>query len=101
MSTCLRAKTERFCVTNELDNVGMLERFAPLKADADDSEAPDMVHPFLEVGRGGMWDRVVVLVAVMAIQVALLGHIEVRDPWLAVEHSKDLGDRALVPLSQP
>ena len=37
-----------------------------------------------------MWNRVVVLVAVMAIQVALLRDIEVRDPRLAVENPNDL-----------
>src|SRR5262245_5756937 len=72
----------------------MLERFAALEADADDAKSTDMVHPFLEVGGGRMWDRIVVLVAVMAIEVALLRHIEVCDPGLAVENPKGVLQRA-------
>ena len=83
-------KPERFRITDQLDNVGMLERFASLETDAGDTEVPDVVHPFLEVGHGRVRDRVVVLVAVMAIEIALLGHIEMRNPRLAVENPKDL-----------
>jgi len=37
-----------------------------------------------------MRDRVVVLVAVMAIQIALFRYVNVRDPRFAVENPKDL-----------
>ena len=69
----------------------MLERFAPLKTDpAHDAELPDVVHPLLQIGHGRMRNRVVVLVAIMAIQVALFRHVKVRDPRFAVENPKDL-----------
>ena len=68
----------------------MLKGFAPLKTDPDNAERSDVVHPLLEVGHCRMRDRVVVLVAIMAIQVALLRHVKVRDPRFAVENPKDL-----------
>ncbi len=37
-----------------------------------------------------MRNRVIELVAIVAIQVALLGYIQMRSPWLVVEDSKDL-----------
>ena len=85
-----RAKTEGFCVTDQLYNIRMLERFAPLKTDTEHAELPDVVNPLLEIGHCRMRDRVVELVAIMAIQVALLGHIEVRNPRLGVENPKNL-----------
>src|SRR6187551_2283908 len=68
----------------------MFEWLAPLETDPDNAKRSDVVHPLLQVGHCRMRDRVVVLVAVMAIQVALFRHVKVRDPRLAVENPKDL-----------
>src|SRR6266404_5262874 len=84
------AKTEGSCVTHYLHNVRMLERFAPLQADAYDAELPNVVHPLLEVGQGRMWNRVVELVAIMAIQIALFSYVQVRSPRFGVKNATDL-----------
>jgi len=84
------AKAEGFCVTDHLHNIRMLERFAPLQTETGDAQLPDVVHPFLEIGQGRMRKRVVVLVAVVAIQVALLCHIELRNPRLGIENPDGL-----------
>jgi hypothetical protein len=68
----------------------MLERFAPLQTEAHDAELPNVVHPFLEIGQGRMPNRVVELVAIMAIQVALFGHVQVRSPRFGVKNARGL-----------
>src|SRR5437773_10446845 len=68
----------------------MLERFAPLQTKAHDVQLPNVVHLPLEVGQGGMRNRVVELVAIMAIQVALFGHVQVRSPRIGVKNATDL-----------
>ena len=57
---------------------------------AHDAELPNVVHPLLEIGHGRMRNRVVELVAIMAIQVALFGHVQVRSPRFGVKNAKDL-----------
>src|SRR5205823_12577398 len=84
------AKAEGFCVTHYLHNIRMLERFAPLQTEARDAELPNVVHPLLQIGHGRMRNRVVELVAIMAIQVALFGHVQVRSPRFGVKHAKGL-----------
>ena len=84
------AKTEGFCVTHYLHNVRMLQRFAPLQTEAHDAELPNVVHPLLEIGQGRMRNRVVELVAIMAIQVALFCHVQVRSPRFGVKNATDL-----------
>jgi hypothetical protein len=84
------AKTDGFCVTHHLHNVRMLERFAPLQTEAHDVELPHMVHPLLEISQGRMRNRVVELVAIVAIQVALFGHVQVRSPRFGVKNATDL-----------
>ena len=83
-------KPSDFRVTDHLDDVRMLERFAPLQAEARDAELAHVVHPLLEIGEGGMRERVIVLVAVMAIEVALFRHIKMGGPWLGIENPDGL-----------
>jgi hypothetical protein len=68
----------------------MLERFAPLQTEAHDAELPNVIHPFLEIGQGRMRNRVVELVAIMAIQIALFGHVQVRSPRFGVKNARGL-----------
>jgi len=83
-------KAEGFGVPNQLGNIGMFEWLASLETDPDNAKRSDVVHPLFYVGYGWVRDGVVVLVAVMAIQVALLRYVKVRDPRFAVENPKDL-----------
>src|SRR5436305_13649938 len=68
----------------------MLERFAPLQTEAHDAELPNVVHPLLEISQGRMRNRVVELDAIMAIQVALFGNVQVRRPRFGVKIAMDL-----------
>jgi hypothetical protein len=67
----------------------MLEWFAALETEPGDAEIADFGHPPLQIGDRGMRNRVIELVAIMAIEVALLGHIEMCGPRLGVEDTSD------------
>jgi hypothetical protein len=71
----------------------MLKRFASLQTEARDAELPNVVHPFLEIGQDRMRNRVVELIAIMTIQVALFGHVQVRNPWFGIKNASDLLER--------
>src|SRR5438046_10326167 len=71
----------------------MLPRFASLQTEAHDTELPNVVHPFLKIGQDRMRNRVVELIAIMTIQVALFGHVQVRNPWFGVKNASDLLER--------
>ena len=63
---------------------------APLQTEAHDTELPNVVHPLLEVGQGRMPNRVIELVAIMAIQVALFRDVQVRSPRFGVKNARGL-----------
>jgi len=72
-------KIHRFSQT---EHVRMLERFAPCRPRRMTSSFSHVVHPLLEISQGRMRNRVVELVAIVAIQVALFGHVQVRSHGL-------------------
>ena len=100
MWTCSLCESQWILRNALLHNVRMLERFAPLQTEARDAELPNVVHPFLEIGQDRMRNRVVELVAIMTIQVALFGHVQVRSPWFGVKNANGLLETTFVSLSQ-
>jgi hypothetical protein len=87
------AKTDGFCVPHYPHNVRMDKRLASLQTEARDAELPNVVHPFLEIGQDRMRNRVIELIAIMTIQVALFGHVQVRSPWFGIKNASDLLER--------
>jgi hypothetical protein len=60
-----------------------------LQAEPGDAQFPDFVHPPFEISCRGVRDRVVVLIAIVAIEVALFRDVEMGDPGLVIEHPRD------------
>ncbi len=72
-------------MAHDLDNVGMLERLTALQTEPRHTELADFVYPLFYIGQRRMRDGVIVLVAVSAIEVALVGDVEMRDPGFSIE----------------